>query len=354
MAQAASTAGGGGSLWKSAVSTLGTRAIDIPSRYGFHLLIAGKLGVIDAGAFYIVFSVITLVAGAGRLGIDRALTREVARLQALGDIAGLRRSVRAGLLTITGFSAAAAILLALSSPFLARFLFGNPALQVPLLLSAATLVPLCLSAGAAGALAGLHRVATSQMIYSWLWPALFCLLALPLRLDVERVMLLILCSTTFAALLSFALLWRFMPKSGAAGGETGRPRLIALGWSLFTTEIVQLLVAAMPALVLGMLADQAAVGAYSIAWRLALILNLLVVAVAAMASPRFADQAARGDQEGIRQTASKSVGLVLAAGILPLVVLWIGAPFFLSLFGSGFVSGAASLRIIPRHPNCSA
>ena len=48
----------------------------------------------------------------------------------------------------------AAALLALAAPLLAREVFGDAALTTPIQLSAITIVPLCLSAAAAGALAG--------------------------------------------------------------------------------------------------------------------------------------------------------------------------------------------------------
>ncbi|MCT2399911.1 lipopolysaccharide biosynthesis protein [Novosphingobium mangrovi (ex Huang et al. 2023)] len=334
-------------MWQSAVGALGSRAIDIPSRYGFHLIVAGKLGLVAAGAFYIVFSVITLVAGAGRLGVDRAMTREVARALARDEPARARRTIRNGMARVACLSALVACLMAALSGTIADRVFDNPALVWPLVLGAATIVPLCLSAAAGGALAGLHRIALSQMIYSWLWPALFCLCALPLSLDLNGIMLLLFGATSVAALVSFGLLLWFLP-ARSAEAESGMPtaNLMTLGWSLFTTEIVQLLNAAMPALVLGVLSTQAAVGEYAMAWRLALILNLLVVAIAAMASPRFADQSARGDIEGLRATAAGSVGLVLALGLGPLVVLWIGAPVFLGLFGEGFVAATTTMRIL--------
>ena len=166
------------SLIMSVASTLGTRAIDIPSRYGFHLLVAAKLGVMDAGAFYIVFGVLTLFAGLGRLGVDRAMTRDIAQAIAKDDPTSARAAIKRGLAMVLAYSLAAALITAAAAPLIAREVFGEPALIVPLWLSAAILIPLCLSAGVAGALAGLHRVGFSQMIYSWAWPAFFISLAL--------------------------------------------------------------------------------------------------------------------------------------------------------------------------------
>ena len=140
------------SIWRAAAATIGTRAIDIPSRYGFHILVAWKLGLVDAGAFYIVFSVLTLAAGAGRLGIDRAMTREVARALAEGDAPQARAAIRRGIAIVAALSLAAGAVMALLAPLLAERLFHNRRLTMPLVLAAIAIVPMCLSAAAGGAL----------------------------------------------------------------------------------------------------------------------------------------------------------------------------------------------------------
>ena len=73
----------------------GLRMIDLPCRYGMHVLVALKMPLGDVGAFYIVFGLVTLAAGFGRLGIDRATTREMARQMAQGNSASAARAMRA-------------------------------------------------------------------------------------------------------------------------------------------------------------------------------------------------------------------------------------------------------------------
>ena len=58
-----------------ALVTAATRLIDLPCRYGMHLLIALRLPLSEVGAFYIVYGVMTIAGGLGRIGVDRALTR---------------------------------------------------------------------------------------------------------------------------------------------------------------------------------------------------------------------------------------------------------------------------------------
>lgn len=336
---------GRGAFVAAAVATLGTRAIDLPTRYGFHLLVAGKLGVAGAGAFYIVFGVLTLGAGLGRLGIDRAMTREVAAAMAMGEHARARAVIWRGMGLIGIFSLAAGGALALAAPIVAGNLFGDLALRMPIILAGVTLMPLCLGAGLAGVLAGLHKVEQSQMIYSWAWPALFCGMAVFTHMDLARAFALLLAATGLVLALAMVLVWRQLPAAGEARAAAA-PRLIGLGWALFTTEIVQIAMAALPALVLGLVASQAQVGAFAMAWRLALALNLLVVALAAMAAPRYAAAHARADHAALASTATSALALTFILGTVPLVVLAACAPWLLGLFGEGFADGALAMRIL--------
>lgn len=328
--------------------TLGSRLLDLPTRYGMHLLVALRLGVEGSGKFYIVFSVLSLAAGGGRIGIDRALTREVARAMACDAPAEARRVIGRALLLVTALSCTAALAMAALALPIAQHVVGDGALALPLALAAAAIVPLALGVVAAGALAGLQQMAQSQMLYSWGWPALFCAGALLLPIDVTRAVLLIVGATTATALSGLALLWWQLPR-GAGAGDAERPvptPLVPLGFALFTTEIFQLLLSSAPALVLGVVADARAVGLYALAWRVALILNLLVSAIAAMAAPRFAALHARDATAGLRREAEAAIGTVLLLGILPLGLMLAMPERVLGVFGPGFGAGGLTLRIL--------
>src|SRR6185312_10602709 len=87
----------GSSIIRGSLISLGVRLLDLPSRYGFHLLVAAALGVVDTGRFYIVFSVMVALAGFGRLGMDQALTRQIAMDMASDRAAAVRPAIRRAL-----------------------------------------------------------------------------------------------------------------------------------------------------------------------------------------------------------------------------------------------------------------
>lgn len=333
-------------VWKAGFSTLAIRLLDLPSRYGFHFVVAWKLGIRDAGTFYIVFGLLTLAAGVGRLGIDRALTREIAKAAALDRSDEIAALVRRGLAIVLALSIVAGVALAIFALLLAPQFYPSQAIVVPILYAGVAIVPLCVSAAAAGALAGLHRLGISQMVYSWLWPTLYCIAALLLPLRLDGALALLAAAATLNAAVALLALSRILEPGDGQPCDLSVGSMIRLGWSLFSTEISQLALSGAPAIVLGMVASADAVGIFALSWRVAMIPNLIIVAVAAMASPRLAHSAARRDGASLRATSVHALALVLGLGIAPLVVLMVGAPLFLGIFGPDFARGALTLRLL--------
>lgn len=334
------------SFLRGSLVTTGTRLLDLPSRYGLHLLIAARLQIAELGAFYIVFSVMTITAGFGRLGVDRALTKEVASALGQEKPQTARRAIRRAFLVTLAQSGAIALALAALAHPVAIYLLHKPGLAIPLVLGALTIVPQNLSTTAAGALAGLNRVPTSQMIYSWLWPALFCVAALTMPLDVPRTLLLIFTALVINAIAGIGLMLRALPPRVVETEPVVLGRFLGVGISFFSLELVQLAFASAPAFVLGMVASTASVGLYAIAWRIVLVLNLLVSAVAAIASPEFARLAAIKEHRALRRVAAQSVALTMGLSGLPIIMLAVNPVFFLGLFGHGYGAAGTILRIL--------
>lgn len=341
----------GGSIVRGSLISLGVRLLDLPSRYGFHLLVAAALGVVETGNFYIVFSTMVALAGFGRLGIDQALTRQIAMDMASGRSAAVRPAIRRALCLVLLASTAVSVLLAASAAAFADHVLKKPGLAGPLMLGALSFVPQNMGAALAGALAGLQRVGCSQMIYSWLWPAIFCAAAIPIGLagamTVTHALILITVSFALTALVGAFLLKRLLdavPRTGAPLHESAR--LLKPGLSLFTLEFTKLLITSAPAIVLGIVASSRETGLFSLAWRLALVINLLISGVTGMAAPRFASLFARNDLDGLQKSAAQAVGLVLCLA-LPFALCMLAVPErLLALFGHGYGAGATALRVL--------
>ena len=328
------------------VVTASTRLLDLPTRYGFHFLIAARLPIAEVGAFYIVFSVMTLASGFGRLGVDRSVTREVAAALGRDLPQSARVVIKRGFLTTLSNSAIMTVLLLLVSRPIAVYVLHKPGLAWPLALGAISILPQNVANAAAGALAGLGRVATSQMIYQWLWPALFCVAALSMKLTVNGTLMLIVGCMMVNAAIGIGLMLRVLPTRHPETVTLEQPSLFRLGLQLFSLELLQLAISTAPPFVLGIVATTTDVGRYALAWRLVLMLNLLVSAMGAIASPQFARASAIGDTATLRRVASQSVGFCTGLSILPAILLAINPAFFLVRFGADYAPAGPVLRVL--------
>ena len=324
--------------------SVAVRLIDLPSRYGFHLLVAARLGVAQAGDFYIVFSLMTLLAGLGRIGIDKAMTREVAVARAENRQGDVRRIILRGYLLILCASALVAIALAMAANPLATWILDKPDLAYPILLGALAIVPQNLSTAVGGALAGLKRIGFSQMIYSWLWPLLFCGVTWLIPGGVSNTLLLIAACFAAAAIIGTLLVLHFADPAEPTGAP--QAHLLRPGLSLFTLELTQLAISSVPALILGMTADSAHVGLFAVAWRVALLTNVLISGVASMAAPTFAGLHASGDRAGLALAARHAVLMGVALTTVPVLAMLAAPELLLGFLGNGFSDGATTLRIL--------
>ena len=193
-------------LYGGSLVTTATRLIDVPCRYGMHLLIALRLSLEEVGAFYIVFGALMVASGLGRLGIDRAVTREMARLLAAHDTAGARQVLRRAAAQVALLSLLlTAGAMAAAWP-LAAWVMHKPAMAPLFMIGALAIVPQNLANLVAGALAGLHRVTQSQIVYTWLWPGLFCVIAVVLPLTDAVALFAVVVAMTIATIVGAVML----------------------------------------------------------------------------------------------------------------------------------------------------
>ena len=324
----------------------GLRMIDLPCRYGMHVLIALKMPIGEVGAFYIVFGLVTLAAGFGRLGVDRAVTREMARELAQGNSAAARAVMWRGMALEMGMSVLlAAVVAALAWP-LGQWVLGKPELTRLIVIGAASIVPLNLTVVIAGALAGLDRLTLSQTVYTWLWPAIFCALALMEPMSAASGLAIFAISTALAGLVAVVLLAACLTRLGKAGVVSGPAPLFAIGFSLFSLELVQLGISSAPPFVLGALAATGDVALYAVAWRVVLVVNLFISSVAFRSAPRFARLQVLGDSAALLDEAGRCVALAVGLAIVPMAAMALWPGWILGLFGHSYAAAAGLLRLL--------
>lgn len=330
---------------------LGLRGVEVAGKLGLYIIAARSLGVHDAGLFFLCLTWIGLASTFARLGLERAVTRHVAAELAVGQGRAAGRALRTGLIW-TGLAAAAIALLtaAMAGP-VSQLLFGAPDLETPLRLSALALVPQTLTITIGSALAGLKRGVAAQFVQNALWPVLTLAALLAGVGDLDALVLALSGALALSALAGMVLLARDRhrfadrPTPAEEHAET-LPTLWHTARPLFVVELVQVSLASLPVLALGMFVDAASVGAFSVANRISMLVWVVIISIGTFAAPNYAELHRRGEMARLKAM-NRGVMLSVAALGLPLVTVMMAVPDrLLGLVGEGFGSGATALCIL--------
>ena len=190
---------------------------------------------------------------------------------------------------------------ALASPA-ALYVFRQPELATPLALSAAAVVPQTLMVVAGSVLAGLNRGVASQVVQNALWPLLtLAALGLGAR-SVEALLLAMAAAMMISTVTGIALVairrdvfsGHERQKQGSTETQT-LPALWRTALPLGVVELIQVSLAAVPVLVLGVFADPASVGAFSVANRISMMIWVVIISIGTVAAARFAEHHRRGE-----------------------------------------------------------
>ena len=353
---------GGGALLRYAAG-LGVRGIETIGKLGLYVAVGVRLGAHDAGLFFLCLTWIGVVSTAARLGLDRAMTRHIAAELAVGDGRAARAALLQGLGLTSLAALAAALLTVLVAEVAAVRLFGFPDLAWPLYLSALVLVPQTLAFSLGAALAGFGRGVAAQIVQNALWPVLTlaALLAMPVAQEGGSLDgLIVALGVALAAscvLGGFILLrergrLRTAPEQSADGAPASPPETEALP-SLWTTarpllvvELTQVGLSGLPVFLLGMAADAATVGAFSIASRISMLIWVIIISIGTLAAPRYAALYRLGEMDQLRAY-NRMVQRGAALVAVPAALVMLAFPdFLLGLISADFRVAAAALQIL--------
>ncbi|WP_197735763.1 lipopolysaccharide biosynthesis protein [Allostella humosa] len=338
------------------VAALAVRGVEVVGKLGLYILAAASLGTHDAGLFFLCFTWIGLVSTVARLGFERAMTRHIAAEIAVGRGRAARHAMLTGFTVHLAASTAAGILTWLVAGPVARLVFTEPELAAPLALSGLLLIPQTMVVSVGQALAGLKRGVAAQLVQNAIWPilTLAALAAGVTRLD--HLLLALGAALGVSTAFGIVLLWRHRrqfddvpaaheARPGAAPDET-LPSLWRTALPLGLVEIIQVSLNAMPVLVLGAFVEPSAVGAFSVAQRISLLIWVVILSIGMVAAPHFAELHRRGEIAALRAL-NRRVRLATAvAGLPAALVMMLWPEFLLRLIGPGFEIAAPALTIL--------
>ncbi len=341
-----------GRLLAHSLAGLAIRGAEVGGKFLLYVAVAHQLGAAPAGLFFVAMNWVTFGSGLARMGLERSIMRHLpAELASFRPRAARRlvgwTATRVGL----GAFAVGAVTAAFGHPA-AGLLLGAPEYGLPLVLSAAVLIPDALAITAGNALIALKRPLAAQLVQNALWPAMAFACVVAGLSTVETVLLAVAACRVATLALALVLLWRarqaFAPPAVAAG-EDGAVTLTEVwhsAWPLYAVELVQAALTTLPTLVLGAFATAASVGAFSAANRLSMLTYVVLLSVSAVMAPHFAELHHTGRWAELRRT-NRTARLASAGLALPMLAMMILlAPWLLEIVGPGFSSATAALRVM--------
>lgn len=324
------------------------RVVGAASAFSLNLVLARVLGTSGAGLYLLAFTVVTVAAVVGRVGLDHTMVRFVAAGAAGNEWGRVRGTFRVGIsLTLLASAAASGCLMVLGRP-LAERVFAKPLLELPLSMMALGVLPLGLYTIVAQALQGLRRIGASILLLSVMTPVLTTvgILVSPRAWGVEAAALSFVAATA-ATLATGVILWRrAMSDAPRDGSSLPTRELLSSSMPLFAGALLNLAISWAPIVLLGIWGSSRDVGIFALASRTALLLTFVLTSVNSIAAPKFSALSRTGDHEGLRTTAQQSATLA-AAVASPLFVLFVAFPStIMSIFGPDFAAGGTVLAIL--------
>lgn len=320
------------------------------SRFVLAVLLARVLGAEDYGLYTLALTIATVGSSFAILGLDAALVRFGAVFTGRDDRAGLRGTLRIGILVPAAISVGMGIAFVVGSDWIATTIVGE-AEVAPLLRVVGVLVPaLVLNQQLAATLQGMRRIHQAVIAEQFAQQTLRFVLLLGLALLGLTAETALVASTIAAFGVTFILLWyvrRATPRRHEAVPAEHRPGLLMrFSLPVYFSNIVNTLGGNLQTLLLGTMASLTSVGIFSVAGHIQLIGSIFHSAVVSSSMPVFAQLHDRGDRAGMtrlyqttsRWTLTLNLPFFLAALLFP--------QYLLAIFGTEFEAGATALVIL--------
>lgn len=343
----------------------------IAAASGFLLtvVVARTLGVAEAGVFFVVVALFTIVAEIAELGADTGLVRTTARLRALGRVDELRRLMIVSHVPVVVVGVLCSVGAYLAAPWIAdRFVDPADAETAVTLLriSAPFLGLMALTRVALGGTRGLGSVTAYSLINNVLLPGarpLLVGLVFVLGLGAAGVMVAWTAPIAASFVAAVLVLWRMVPRAeaghrpgdataGAATGEAGTRRgstgreFWAFSGPRGVAAAVEIALVWANVPLVAMLVSSEEAGVYATANRFVSTGTLVLQAARIAIAPQVAAMLARDERDRAGHLNSLATRWVVLASWPIYLVLASFGPFLLALFGEGFTGGAVTLAVL--------
>lgn len=332
------------------IRAVGARAVALLAAFLFSATVARFLGLELAGAFFVTYTVIALLATVGRFGTDNLA------LRLLGGDSATPRADTIRLILIAAMAGTAASLVGL---LIVPFLIGEKVAPLSVVLVASCVVAQALAvlsgtllrgmgllaAGVFAELGSLPLVATAAILVGHL------ILPGGMTLDVSLAAMALGAWTTVAWSLPVAIISARRRLTDAESSNLAHRGFLAAHLkrlaSMMGTSTLAYGLAWAPIFALTSTGDLSEVSIYSVALRVANIVAILPTIQISYLAPEFARKFYSGDIESLNLLAGRSALQVSVATAIPLLALVaLSEPIVTTIFGEDFAPAAPVVVIL--------
>lgn len=316
------------------------------SLFFMNIAVTRSMGAYESGLFFLAFTIVTILATGGRIGLDQVVVRFTAarftekRTSEIYSI--LKQSlIYAGVASI---SVAIVLYAVVSTEFAASTFSSNITSVLNIAVISIPVIALYTLVGLS--LQGLKRVGWAMLSLNVIVPcsmlSMFYFKPVSNAYDAS-IYLIYACGLALA----FAVLvWINVAPSKDNSGKFSRHVLVTACLPLWGVSLLAQISQWSPQLILGWMGNTEDVAYFAVAQRTAMLTSFVLFAVNAIAAPKFSSLYANADIEGLRRIAKWSVRVMVCIS-LPMVMLLMSLPeFFMGIFGPQFTNGCIALMIL--------
>lgn len=325
------------------------------SLFAMNVVITRTMGASEAGLFFLTFTLVTIAATAGRLGLDQVLVRFVATEKAKGSYSTLHEIYSKALTWTLSATLIITCVLWVGADWLNHSLFNlaNFTSTFQNMLFAVPIIAIYIIH--AQALQGLKRVSHSMLVSSVFVPiiVLGLIMLAPVKYA-HQLSFYFIAACVITALVgrlfwTRAAVFSDPQEADELGQKAARPIAALMCKAcvpLWTVALVHLVIQWSSQLILGVWEDAQAIAFFATAQRTAMLTSFVLFAVNTIAAPKFAVMYSAGDIQGLKRMALVSVRLMLAVSLPITLFIFMFPEWIMSLFGDEFTSAATALMIL--------
>lgn len=317
----------------------------------FQFSLARLLGSANIGILSIGLSITLIATILATCGIDMGMIRLIARFGGNSNKTGLAGIINGGIWIVSISSITVGFIIYGLASTIAINIYNNPdlvsvirVLAITIPLSALTTIFLAASQGLKQMqyVAGIGKMFIPAVKLIGLWSAVFFI-----GKKLEAGVWAIVFSVVLGVVASAWSIWKIYPSlSEDEQPQNIRKELVSYSWPLLLSQVINRTLLQAETLVLGALVSSSLVGIYFVGLKATAPLIAILTAFSAIFSPIMANLYANAEFNRLSdlfKTVTKW-GVVLCFPAF--IILFVGAPEVLALFGPEFVEGRQALRVL--------